>query len=506
MAYNYEYPGVNMNDYNNDWILKKMKELILEWKAVRGEFESLKEEVEALKHWLDNLNLQEEVNNKIDEMVESGQIADLLHNDFLPLTTLKTDYGSDGKACTVYYSIIPPTYSPELFDMPVGDLDYPANIANNAFATIAVNGGLFTSSGARGYVRNGGVTKQGIDTNMTTELKEECEVLGFKNGSLQAVSANSTDKVLDGVGFEWALTGWYSIVRNGVFDIGTHEGTDYHPRTFIGQNMQGSYILGVCEGRRPDQSGMRLRDIYDFCISVGFSPTFLFSLDGGASCAYYDRGVRQNEFTDNEYRKVATMIGFRKSEVLDNNTFQVNKSDAYNTYRALRDDTYIYGGQKVHYYQSNQFQRRLVKMSVDEAGVPNYTTMFNSIFDGDTPFAELDVNVNGTVRNILKLIPGSNQYNTQLSVYNQAVFLIMRILGTITDHGDENNLNGLRGTRFFTASSPANAPAIGSNILVLQFAGKSMITQIAVSPTGIAFRAVGGYDSGGSWHILSNAE
>lgn len=86
MAYNYEYPGVNMNDYNNDWILNKIRELILEWNSVKGEFDSLKEEVEALKKWFDTLDISDELRAVINELIDSGRL-DILLNSFIPYVT-----------------------------------------------------------------------------------------------------------------------------------------------------------------------------------------------------------------------------------------------------------------------------------------------------------------------------------------------------------------------------------------------------------------------------------
>lgn len=69
MAYNYEYPYVDPGMYNDDWLLKKMKQLIAEWEAMQVKFTTLEEYV---KNYFANLDVQDEINNKIDAMIADG--------------------------------------------------------------------------------------------------------------------------------------------------------------------------------------------------------------------------------------------------------------------------------------------------------------------------------------------------------------------------------------------------------------------------------------------------
>lgn len=54
------------------WLSKFLKEKVVP--ALNG----LSEQVDILQNWFDNLDVQEEVNNKLDEMAESGQLADII--------------------------------------------------------------------------------------------------------------------------------------------------------------------------------------------------------------------------------------------------------------------------------------------------------------------------------------------------------------------------------------------------------------------------------------------
>lgn len=105
MAYNYEYPGVNMNDYNNDWILKKMTELILEWKSFNNKWEDVVEEFDNLKKYVEkyfeSLDVSVEVGEKLEEMYNDGRLA-LLISQFGEVSITRHIFPNLNK--NVYYS------------------------------------------------------------------------------------------------------------------------------------------------------------------------------------------------------------------------------------------------------------------------------------------------------------------------------------------------------------------------------------------------------------------
>lgn len=82
-----QLPYANFHELNLDWFLKTFKELLSEWEEQKVEFASLKEAWEALQEFVtdyfDNLDVQEEINNKLEEMAESGAIS-LLLSPFVP--------------------------------------------------------------------------------------------------------------------------------------------------------------------------------------------------------------------------------------------------------------------------------------------------------------------------------------------------------------------------------------------------------------------------------------
>lgn len=82
MAYNYEYPYVDANQANADWLINEMKRLAEEWVKVQGEWNTEQEAFENLKKYIneyfDNLDVQDEINNKLEEMHQNGELAAII--------------------------------------------------------------------------------------------------------------------------------------------------------------------------------------------------------------------------------------------------------------------------------------------------------------------------------------------------------------------------------------------------------------------------------------------
>ena len=82
MAYNYEYPYTDPNRYNSDWLLNKVKELAAEWLQTSQEWKNTEKEFQELKtyvmNYFANLDVQAEVDKKLDEMLADGSLLDLI--------------------------------------------------------------------------------------------------------------------------------------------------------------------------------------------------------------------------------------------------------------------------------------------------------------------------------------------------------------------------------------------------------------------------------------------
>lgn len=77
MAYNYEFPYTDPNFYNDDWLLKKMKDLLArmdemeEWK---NEYEQAYEDFKKMVEDIENGNFPESIANAFTKWMEENAI------------------------------------------------------------------------------------------------------------------------------------------------------------------------------------------------------------------------------------------------------------------------------------------------------------------------------------------------------------------------------------------------------------------------------------------------
>ena len=98
-----EYPYSNYHEFNLDWIVREIKNLIDEWKVVKPGVSTLQKEFAELKayveNYFNNLDLSDEVSNKIDQMVADGTFAEIIQNLLTGWITPQM-YGAKGDGVT----------------------------------------------------------------------------------------------------------------------------------------------------------------------------------------------------------------------------------------------------------------------------------------------------------------------------------------------------------------------------------------------------------------------
>ena len=71
----FKYPYTDFHEPNLDWFMARFKELVEEWNSVKEEWNSLHDYVE---NYFNNLNVQTEIDNKLDSLVADGTLATIM--------------------------------------------------------------------------------------------------------------------------------------------------------------------------------------------------------------------------------------------------------------------------------------------------------------------------------------------------------------------------------------------------------------------------------------------
>ena len=88
-----EYPYQDFSNYNLDWIIKRVKEYIEKFNELNADVDTYRDEVAALRlefadlqdfvnEYFSNVDLQEEVDARLNEMLDSGELENVISNAF----------------------------------------------------------------------------------------------------------------------------------------------------------------------------------------------------------------------------------------------------------------------------------------------------------------------------------------------------------------------------------------------------------------------------------------
>lgn len=79
-------PYTNFHELNQDWFLQEFNKLVTQWKAMQKNFDNLHDAFNDLKSYVQdyfkNLDVQDEIDNKLDELVNSGKFDTIIDNYF----------------------------------------------------------------------------------------------------------------------------------------------------------------------------------------------------------------------------------------------------------------------------------------------------------------------------------------------------------------------------------------------------------------------------------------
>lgn len=131
MGFFNNFPYTNFHEMNMDWLVKTVITLSNEWIVTKGEWKNTREEFEQLRQYVnsyfENLDVQEEVNNKLEEMYTSGELARLILNS----VSYKTPkmYGAKGDGVADDYEAIQKCFD-DVMESGGGKVVFPSGIYN----------------------------------------------------------------------------------------------------------------------------------------------------------------------------------------------------------------------------------------------------------------------------------------------------------------------------------------------------------------------------------------
>lgn len=95
-------PYTNFHELNQDWFLDEFNKVLKEWAEMKKSFSNLNDAFNDLHdyvhNYFKNLDVQEEIDNKLDELLNSGRL-DIMLSTFIPYVTLEM-FGGVGDGVT----------------------------------------------------------------------------------------------------------------------------------------------------------------------------------------------------------------------------------------------------------------------------------------------------------------------------------------------------------------------------------------------------------------------
>lgn len=73
-----DFPGQDAGIINDDWVIRKIKQLIDEMSSLKGNMDDLEKKFEELKNYVDNLPLDDLVKEQLRELINDGTISNIL--------------------------------------------------------------------------------------------------------------------------------------------------------------------------------------------------------------------------------------------------------------------------------------------------------------------------------------------------------------------------------------------------------------------------------------------
>ena len=267
--------------------------------------------------YFDNLDVQEEINNKLDVMAEDGTLASILENyvfkeldvsDNFTVTTTRVN--DEGRTLTYWRTVLKPntekiSYVPlkgqtskdtlvESSSSPINMFEFSTKV-NSIFMSNADSSGSFINTA---IVRDGVVLNEGGNTNANVLTIDNEGTLNLYDGTITGTTLVSDYNVVN----SWGCSSW---IIDGQKNINTSDpvGEVRHPRTVLLQEYNSKDIIFLhIEGRRPDSVGVTFDEGADLILSIYPNVRMACSVGGGGDSQLMIKGRMINDSNDSQLR------------------------------------------------------------------------------------------------------------------------------------------------------------------------------------------------------------
>lgn len=306
--------------------------------AVNNNTAGLKQLKDFVEHYFDNLNVQNEINNKLDQMAISGELAqiviDHLNDMYIYQEITTTEYYNEAKDTKYWITHIPHEDSDgnliqlkhgladDVDDDNLAATETPRSFAKRAGTTVCINASLFqnTNPDLANYMHPiGPIIKDGTLVcnypKYTSFADTPNYILGVKeDNTLEVYPFETTPEALLEDGVVNSFVAFDQLITNGVI-TSDYSSTYNYVWNIIGQDsITKDIYLFECEGK--DIFGAQGMSIPEACtILKNLGCDFAYRLDQGGSTSICKNAVQLNQPTDDygtSERKVVDYIYFAK--------------------------------------------------------------------------------------------------------------------------------------------------------------------------------------------------
>lgn len=307
-----------------------------------------------VNNYFDNLDVQDEINKKLDELVEDGTLSNLINNTYYYSNT-KVIKGVNQTENTTYHVVHIPYkdlkdnvieikhgFSNDNFQT-TQPTETARDFAKRKNATVVINASPFFTTVNPEYNNRirGLLIHEGKIIQDTRDIDDSfyrmCYILGIKaDNTLEFFEPFTDSRTILEAGVVETITGFTPIMQNGksleADLLATNKWSEPYPKAFIGQNTETKdFYLLACNGRGTTKDiGLTNDEVITIFQNLGVD--FAYQLDGGGSTQLVYRMMLLNNKIDDvgfSEREVCDFIYFAKPEEDDN---VVNNQIYYDKY------------------------------------------------------------------------------------------------------------------------------------------------------------------------------